>query len=247
MDSKPLGALTNQAIDGNMASQPEASLSIIDLILKADSVVMLIMFVLVLASIVSWAIMFERNYALIKLKNNFKKFETLFWSGVTLENIQSKFMATASSPIERIFVRVMNERDRCLRDGFAFEFTQERIANITELSLQRETEALEGHTSFLATIGSVAPFIGLFGTVWGIMNSFTAIANTNNTSLAVVAPGIAEALFVTAMGLAAAIPAVIAYNRINQSIDQYYNKISHFSDELNAILNKHLYENIKKA
>ncbi len=248
MDSVPLDPLSSTVAGGvvdPMAHNTESSLSIIDLILKADMVVMLIMCLLILASIISWAIIFERSYVLNKLTQNFKTFETLFWSGVTLEAIQEKLENSASSPIERVFMRAMNERDRCIRDGFAFNFSQERISNIINLSLQRESETLEGHTGFLATVGSVAPFVGLLGTVWGIMNSFTAIANTNNTSLAVVAPGIAEALFVTAMGLAAAIPAVIAYNRINQAIDKYHNNISNFSDELVAILNKHLYQNIK--
>jgi biopolymer transport protein TolQ len=244
MDSMPLDPLVND-IAVPMANHSESSLSIIDLILKADTVVMLIMSLLIIASIISWAIIFERSYVLSKLTQNYKKFETLFWSGVTLETIQEKLENNTSSPVERIFMRAMNERDRCVRDGFSFDFSQERIRNMINLSLEREAEVLEGHTGFLATVGSVAPFVGLLGTVWGIMNSFTAIANTNNTSLAVVAPGIAEALFVTAMGLAAAIPAVIAYNRINQTIDKYHSNISNFSDELMAILNKHLYQNIK--
>jgi biopolymer transport protein TolQ len=247
MDSVPLDSLTN---DGTMpvasaVLHGESSLSIFDLIMKADMVVMLVMLMLVIASVISWAIIFERSYTLTKLNQNYKKFESLFWSGVTLETIQEKLENNTTSPVERIFMRAMNERDRCVRDGFAFDFSQERIANVVDLSLQRETEVLEGQTGFLATVGSVAPFVGLFGTVWGIMNSFTAIANTNNTSLAVVAPGIAEALFVTAMGLAAAIPAVIAYNKINQVIDKYHSRVSHFSDELMSILSKHLYKNIK--
>ena len=245
MDSVPLDSLSNDAIMPTAALQGESSLSIFDLIMKADMVVMLVMLMLIIASVVSWAIIFERSYTLAKLNQNYKKFESLFWSGVTLETIQEKLENNTTSPIERIFMRAMNERDRCVRDGFAFDFSQERISNVVDLSLQRETEVLEGQTGFLATVGSVAPFVGLFGTVWGIMNSFTAIANTNNTSLAVVAPGIAEALFVTAMGLAAAIPAVIAYNKINQVIDKYHSRVSHFSDELMSILSKHLYKNIK--
>jgi len=223
----------------------DTSLSIIDLILKADFVVLAIMGVLILASIVSWAIIIERQFYLKKLQRNFKGFETTFWSGVTLEQIQKNLTHKNDSPIERVFVHIMNERDRCLRDNYSFSFIKERITDITDLSLQRESDTLEGHTSFLATVGSVAPFIGLFGTVWGIMHSFTAIANTNNTSLAVVAPGIAEALFVTAMGLAAAIPAVIGYNKINGAIDHYYNNISLFSDEIKAIIIKHLYKTAK--
>lgn len=246
MDSVPLETLSNASVASTIGTEhTQASLSIIDLILKADTVVMLVMGLLIMASILSWAIIFERANTLNKLSKNFKKFESLFWSGVTLEAIQEKLENNTSTPVERIFIRAMNERDRCVRDGFSFDFSQERIENVIEQSLQRETETLEGQTGFLATVGSVAPFVGLFGTVWGIMNSFTAIANTNNTSLAVVAPGIAEALFVTAMGLAVAIPAVIAYNKINQQIDKYYNHISHFSEELVSILSKHLYKNIK--
>jgi biopolymer transport protein TolQ len=247
MDSTPLDTLSNDGIASGVSAMAhtESSLSIFDLIIKADMVVMLIMILLIIASIISWAIIFERSYSLMKLSDNYKKFETLFWSGVTLETIQEKLENNTTTPVERIFMRAMNERDRCVRDGFAFDFSQERIQDIVNLSLQKESEYLEGHTGFLATVGSVAPFVGLFGTVWGIMNSFTAIANTNNTSLAVVAPGIAEALFVTAMGLAAAIPAVIAYNKINQMIDKYYSRIGHFSEELMSILSKHLYKNIK--
>ncbi len=244
MDSVPLDSLPSDAVTP-VASHGESSMSIVDFIVNADTVVMLVMVFLVIASVISWAIIFERAYALNLLNKNYKQFEALFWSGVTLETIQEKFENKTTSPIERIFMRAMNERDRCVRDGFSFDFSQQRIASIIDLSLQKETEALEGQTGFLATVGSVAPFVGLFGTVWGIMNSFTAIANTNNTSLAVVAPGIAEALFVTAMGLVTAIPAVIAYNKINQLIDKYHNRINHFSDELMGILNKHLYQNIK--
>lgn len=249
MDSTPLDTVSGDALASSMpaVAHGESSLSIFDLILKADMVVMLIMLALVLASVVSWAIIFERSYSLKKLGDNFKKFETLFWSGVTLETIQEKLENKANSPVERIFMRAMNERDRCVRDGFSFEFSQARIQDVVNLSLQKESDYLEGQTGFLATVGSVAPFVGLFGTVWGIMNSFTAIANTNNTSLAVVAPGIAEALFVTAIGLGVAIPAVVAYNKINQMIDKHYGQIGHFSEELMSILSKHLYKNIKTA
>lgn len=224
----------------------ESQLSIIDLILKADAVIMMIMVTLLFASIASWAIIFERTLVLMRLKNNLKGFEKKFWSGTTLEALQSQINAYVRTPIESVFITAMNERDRCVRDGYDFEFSQSTINNIVNQTAQLEIDKLEGNTGFLATVGSVAPFVGLFGTVWGIMNSFTAIANTNNTSLAVVAPGIAEALFVTAMGLAVAIPAVVAYNKINRSIDSYYSRVLHFGDQITGILNKHLYKTLKQ-
>lgn len=222
----------------------DSSLSIMDLVLKADSVIMGIMLLLLIASIVSWAIIFERSFALMRLKQNFNKFEKLFFSGVPLESLQSRLGTYISSPVEQVFIKAMNERDKCIQNRFDFDFSKQQIDNVVNQTAQNEVDKLEGQTGFLATVGSVAPFVGLFGTVWGIMNSFTAIANTNNTSLSVVAPGIAEALFVTAMGLAVAIPAVIAYNKINQLIDSYYNKVMNFSQELSSILNKHLYQKI---
>ena len=168
------------------------------------------------------------------------RFEEKFWSGGSVENLYRSVKSNPQHPASRLFVPSVRERDRLIEEGYEASFIMERIRSVMGLVFNRESENLEGRTSFLATVGSVAPFVGLFGTVWGIMNSFTAIANSNNTSLTVVAPGIAEALFATALGLIAAIPAVMAYNKINHMIGSYSAKLEAFSEELEGVFAKHL-------
>lgn len=214
--------------------------SIWSLIMRADLVVKAVMFLLFMASVMSWAIICERYMFLKEVTKKLKSFEESFWSGNSVEHLYEDVKGKADHPAARLFIASVRERDRCVADNFKAPFIIERIRAVMGLVFNRESAVLEGKTAFLATVGSVGPFVGLFGTVWGIMNSFTAIANSNNTSLTVVAPGIAEALFATALGLVAAIPAVMAYNRINSMIGSYSSKLEAFSEELEGVLSKHL-------
>jgi biopolymer transport protein TolQ len=189
------------------------------------------MILLILASIVSWAIIFQKISLIKTTKNKINEFLNVFWEGrggKTMEEFYYETKDKTEDPLSRIFVAGMFEcyEKKSKRRPVA---RAERALNNAS---SRELNVVEKNTSFLATVGSARPFVGLFGTVWGIMNSFQSIAMTNNTSLAVVAPGIAEALFATAIGLFAAIPAVIAYNRFNSDITKISNEINDFVDEL---------------
>ena len=219
-----------------------ADVSIWGLIMRADIIVKAVMISLLVASIVSWAIIFDRLITLRSLTKKLSVFESAFWSGQPLDDLYHRLENRADHPGAKIFVGAMREWRRCAEDGYLPDFVKERIESVIGLILNRESESLEKRTSFLATVGSVAPFVGLFGTVWGIMNSFTAIANSNNTSLTVVAPGIAEALFATALGLAAAIPAVMAYNKISSNIGKLTGRLEAFSEELSGVLSKQAYK-----
>ncbi|MEM6603244.1 MAG: protein TolQ [Pseudomonadota bacterium] len=218
----------------------QQDVSIWGLIMKADIVVKAVMFALFMASVMSWAIIIERFIFLKKTNQQLKSFEEKFWAGGSVENLYDDVKGQAHHPAARLFIATVRERDRLLKENFNAHFIIERVRSVIGLVFNREHEALEGRTPFLATVGAVAPFVGLFGTVWGIMNSFTAIANSNNTSLTVVAPGIAEALFATALGLIAAIPAVMAYNKINHLIGGYTAKLEAFSEELEGVIARHL-------
>lgn len=241
MDSSVLNPENLAAVAEPLAAvASHQDVSVWGLILRADLVVKAVMFLLFVSSIVTWAIIFERYAFLRKVTKKLEEFEGRFWSGGSVEMLADSIKGKPDHPASRLFVAAVRERDRCIVDGFKANFTIERIRSVIGLIFNRESETLEGRVGFLATVGSVAPFVGLFGTVWGIMNSFTAIANSNNTSLTVVAPGIAEALFATALGLVAAIPAVIAYNRVNHMIGSYTAKLEAFSEELEGVLAKHL-------
>jgi biopolymer transport protein TolQ len=174
------------------------------------------------------------------------RFEEVFWSGNSLEELYERVAPRASHPMALLFVAAMREwmraNGRSTRDVGLSGGLRERIDKIMSVTLSREMAGLERYLDFLATVGSTAPFIGLFGTVWGIMNSFQAIAQSHNTSLAVVAPGIAEALFATALGLFAAIPAVIAYNRFNNQVGRYGDRLEGFSEEFSAVLSRRIEE-----
>ncbi len=212
--------------------------SIWGLIMKADAIVKAVMLSLVVASVVSWGIIFDRLITIRNLTGKLTQFESAFWSGQPLDDLYHRLENRADHPGAKIFVSALREWRRCTEENFPASFIRERVESVIGLILNRETQGLEKRTSFLATVGSVAPFVGLFGTVWGIMNSFTAIANSNNTSLTVVAPGIAEALFATALGLVAAIPAVMAYNKINSNIGKLSGRLEAFSEELSGVLAK---------
>ncbi len=215
------------------------------LFMQADLVVKIVMVMLVFASVWCWAIIFEKRSTLRRLNKRAAKFEDSFWSGEPLDKLYQRVKKGKQDPLIRTFCAGMEEWHNGVAGGLpAKESLQaslkQRVERAMGYTINREMNNLERGMTFLASVGSTSPFIGLFGTVWGIMNSFTAIAASNNTSLAVVAPGIAEALFATALGLVAAIPAVIAYNIYTNGLDRYADKLDGFVGEFSAILSRHL-------
>ena len=221
------------------------------LILQADLVVRLVMLVLLFFSVITWSIIFEKTTKLKRLNKSANNFESLFWSGISIEKMQKDLGSSPAHPMEAVFFSAMKELDflstqkNTLKS--ATKIDEYRIEKIMLSTLNKEIEGLERNISFLATTGSSAPFIGLFGTVWGIMNSFQSIATSKNTSLAIVAPGIAEALLATAFGLLATIPAVIAYNKISSDTNRYISRIEIFIQDLSTILSKNINKNSRNA
>ena len=236
-------AVASAAIAGSVVHD----LSVWGLFLQADVVVKLVMIILVLASFWCWAIIFEKIMRMRRLRVQAEEFEESFWSGGSLENLYDRIDNRPKEPMASVFTAAMREWRRSAAKGLS-ETSQkaslaQRIDRVMQVTMGREIEALERNMTFLATVGSTAPFVGLFGTVWGIMNSFQAIAQSKDTSLAVVAPGIAEALFATALGLVAAIPAVVAYNKISTDLGRYAARLEAFGDEFSAILSRQFEEN----
>ena len=230
-------------------SQLSNDLSVWSLFLNADLIVKLVILMLVLASVWSWAIIFEKFFKLRRLHQQADEFEDQFWSGGSLEDLYDRIGSQPLDPMSAMFSAAMREWRRSVSKGLAAAGQmraglQSRIERVMGVTLGREMDRLERYMTFLASVGSTAPFIGLFGTVWGIMHSFSAIASSKNTSLAVVAPGIAEALFATALGLIAAIPAVIAYNKISSDLTRYAGRLEAFSNEFGAILSRQLEEKV---
>jgi len=228
-------------------SKAATDLSFLGLFLNADLIGKTVIILLVLASFWSWAIIIEKLMRLRRLQARANEFEDMFWSGGSLDDLYDRVGATPPCPMTAMFSAAMREWRRSSAKGLAIAGQvkaglQSRIERVMGVTFGRELDRLERYMSFLASVGSTAPFIGLFGTVWGIMNSFHAIAATKNTSLAVVAPGIAEALFATALGLVAAVPAVIAFNKINSELARYAGRLEAFSHEFNAILSRQLEE-----
>ncbi|AFC72196.1 hypothetical protein MCC_02935 [Rickettsia rhipicephali str. 3-7-female6-CWPP] len=216
-------------------------LSIFSLISSSDIIGKSVMLMLLIASIWSWAIILDKIFKLVQVQKSMRAFENVFWSGGVLEQLYESIKRSVNNPLALIFVSAMDECKSLSTKGLSEGLKnnhKERIMGAMYLAQNREVEKLEKNLSFLATVGSSAPFVGLFGTVWGIMHSFQSIATSNNTSLAVVAPGIAEALLATAIGLFAAIPAVIFYNYLISRIILINNKIEDFISELNSILSK---------
>ena len=209
------------------------------LFLKADIIVKAVMIFLFIASIWCWAIIVEKILRLRKLNSSAEKFEDSFWSGGSLDTLYDQIGTQPTDPMSAVFSAAMREWRRSVDSGGGPDSSSslmERINRVMDVTVNREIERIERQMTILASTGSTAPFVGLFGTVWGIMNSFQAISITKNTSLAVVAPGIAEALFATALGLVAAIPAVIAYNKISKDMDRYAARLDDFSSEFSAII-----------
>ena len=243
----PTTPLEAGMLPGSMPLPPGQDLSVISLFLQADTIVKIVMVLLLLASFWTWAIIFDKALRLRRLRNQAKQFEEAFWSGGSLEVLFDRLETKAPDPMSAIFVAAMREWRRSAAKGLAATENmrmslQERIERVMDITLGREIDHLERHMTFLASVGSSAPFVGLFGTVWGIMNSFASIAASKNTTLAVVAPGIAEALFATALGLVAAIPAVLAYNKLSGDISRFGNRLEAFAGEFGAILSRQLEE-----
>jgi biopolymer transport protein TolQ len=215
-------------------------MSPLNLFLQADAVVKAVMIGLLLASVWTWAIIFTHAIRLKRINRGTDRFEREFWA----TNDIDAFHAQRSSdglPIAAVMSAAMDEWRRSTKTAQVDRAgTRERLASRMNAAVATELDRLSDRLNILATVGSVAPFVGLFGTVWGIMRSFSAIAGANNTSLAVVAPGIAEALFATAIGLFAAIPAVIAYNRLTHGLDRLEAKLSRFADRFHATLSREL-------
>ncbi|MGB0719459.1 MAG: protein TolQ [Bdellovibrionales bacterium] len=220
-------------------------LSMWGLFIAADPIVKLVMLALILSSIWVWTVVFAKKTNLTKLNKKANVFEDSFWSGEPLDKIYQRVKNSKHDPMLATFSAGMEEWQAGVAGGMPVKESmqaslRQRVERAMNVAIGREINALERGMTFLASVGSTAPFIGLFGTVWGIMNSFSSIAATNNTSLAVVAPGISEALFATALGLVAAIPAVIAYNVFSNSINRYADRLEAFADEFSAILSRHL-------
>ena len=208
--------------------------SLINLFLRADIIVKSVIVILIVASIYTWALIIEKYRLFNKIQKSSTIFEEKFWSSKSAENFYNNLPSKYQDPMANIFRSAMSEVIKTKSKNNATQTA--RVTRVLEISIDKEIQTIEKNFIFLATIGSTAPFIGLFGTVWGIMNSFQSIAISRNTSLAIVAPGIAEALFATALGLLAAVPAVVAYNKFNSESRLYGQKIDNFSKRFLSIM-----------
>jgi len=208
--------------------------SLIQLFLRADFIVKSVIIILISASIYSWALIFEKYRLFKKIEKSTTNFEDRFWKSKSAESFYNSFANRDKNPVGNIFQSAMAELIKTKSKSSLIQSA--RVGRVIEISADKEIKLIEKHFTFLATVGSTAPFIGLFGTVWGIMNSFQSIAISRNTSLAIVAPGIAEALFATALGLLAAIPAVVAYNKFNSDSKKYISRVENFSKRFLSII-----------
>ena len=226
-------------------AEPHASVSIWALFWQAGLVVKLVMIGLIFASVWTWAIIIDKVIAYGRMRAALNRFEQVFWSGQSLEELYRTLSDRKTTGMGSIFVAAMREWKKSFEKGARTPMgLQTRIDKAMDLALTREMEKMEGRLGFLASIGSAAPFIGLFRTVVGIMTSFQAIAGSKTTNLAVVAPGIAEALLATAMGLLAAIPATIAYNKLSSDAGKIGLRMEGFADEFSAILSRQIDEKV---
>ena len=208
--------------------------SLIQLFLRADFIVKAVIVILIAASVYSWALIFDKYKLFKRIEKSTTSFEEKFWKSKSAESFYNSFSNKEKDPVATIFQSAMIELIRTKSKSSSVQ--SNRVSRVIEISADKEIKSIEKHFTFLATVGSTAPFIGLFGTVWGIMNSFQSIAISRNTSLAIVAPVIAEALFATALGLLAAIPAVIAYNKFNSDSKKYTGRIENFSKRFLSII-----------
>ncbi len=220
------------------------TLSMYNMFSNSDTFMQILIIGLIVASVCCWAIIIDKVLLFKKIKNENKVFEDSFWQGGSLEDIYTKNIKNPN-PLAQIFVRASAEFKRSLAEKTSKNINPiERIEKVMHITIDRQIDKLETKMVFLASTGSVAPLLGLFGTVGGIMDSFNAIGLTQSTNIAAVAPGVAKALFTTAVGLIAAIPAVIAYNKLSNDIDRINNRMETFSDELGAILSRQI-ENVE--
>jgi len=208
--------------------------SLIQLFLRADFIVKSVIIILLFASIYSWALIFEKYKLFKRIEKTTSSFEEKFWKSKSAESFYNSLTNRDKDPVANIFQSAMAELIKTKSKSSSIQTA--RVTRIIEISADKEINLIEKNFTFLATVGSTAPFIGLFGTVWGIMNSFQSIAISRNTSLAIVAPGIAEALFATALGLLAAIPAVVAYNKFNSDCKKYSGRVENFSKRFLSII-----------
>ena len=206
--------------------------SIINLFIRADFIVKSVIIILIVSSVYSWAIIFEKIKMFKKIRKSTEEFENKFWKSKSAETFYNNLPDNFEDPMANVF---RNSMEVMLKSKRTHNLN-EKMSRMLEINSEQQMEKIEKSYTFLATVGSTAPFIGLFGTVWGIMNSFQSIAISRNTSLAIVAPGIAEALFATALGLLAAIPAVIAFNKFNSDSRKYSQKLENFSKRLLSII-----------
>ena len=236
--------MENQVVDAAVmaGSLTADQFTMMSMFLRADLVVKSVMVMLVLASIWCWAIIFEKLLTVRRLNKRSDEFEQAFWSGKSLDDLFDKVSSNPRDPMSAVFAAAMREWRRVsgnTSENFKVGLA-DRIERVMQITVNREMDRAEKYMTFLATTGATAPFVGLFGTVWGIMHSFQSIAISSNSSLAVVAPGIAEALFATALGLLAAIPAVVAFNKINRDLDRYAGRLDSFAGEFAAILSREM-------
>lgn len=231
----------DRAVDAVNLGAAGSDLSLWGLFLQADILVKLVIIGLLCASVWVWAVVFEKWSSLRRVNKQADGFEDRFWSGGSLDELYDQEGTQPAHPMAAVFGAAMGEWRRTVRVAGADVSrtgVRERVDRAIAVTVQREMDRLERWTIFLASVGATAPFIGLFGTVWGIMHSFSAIAAMHNTNLAVVAPGIAEALFATAIGLVAAIPAVLAYNKISTDLSRFASRLEGFGTEFSAILSR---------
>jgi biopolymer transport protein TolQ len=231
----------DRAVDAVTLGAAGGDLSLWSLFIEADIVVKLVMLGLLAASVWVWAVVFEKWTSLRRVNREADGFEDRFWSGGSLDDLYEAEGTKPTNPMAAVFGAAMGEWRRSARVAGADmsrSGARDRVDRAITVTVQREMDRLERWMIFLASVGATAPFIGLFGTVWGIMHSFSAIAALHNTNLAVVAPGIAEALFATAIGLVAAIPAVLAYNKISNDLGRFASRLEGFGAEFSAILSR---------
>ena len=221
------------------AVEAASELTMWALFMRADLLVKSVMIGLAFASIWTWAIIFYKNRVISSVRDSAEEFEQEFWSGESFDVLAKKIGDEPHNPLAAVFVTAVNELQRSKSSS---ENVQKRLDRSMNVTLQREFDDLERHLPVLASIGSAAPFVGLFGTVWGIMNAFTAIAASGQTSLTVVAPGIAEALFATALGLVAAIPATLGYNKLATDLDRLFGRSETFAGDLSGIISRQIEE-----
>jgi biopolymer transport protein TolQ len=237
------GVNTAQVVANQTVNAAPIDFSILGLFMHADTIVKIVMLGLLFASVWSWAIIFDKWWRFSRVERRADQFERTFWSGRSLDDLYQEVGHRPGHPMSALFIAAMREWRRSQEfTTDSFLGLKERVDKVMQVTISREMLSLEARLLFLATVGSVAPFVGLFGTVWGIMNSFQAIAVSRDTNLAVVAPGIAEALFATALGLVAAIPAVVAYNRFSNQVGRFGSRMESFADEFSAILSRQLDE-----